>query len=465
MDAVHLRALLLDAAERGVTYLESLNDRPVYPDEEAIARLTEALRSSLQERPTEAAEVLEFIDAFGSPATVACAGGRYFGFVTGGALPATVAANWLAGAWDQNCFNFVSSPAVALFEDAALRWLKDALQLPAAAEGALVTGATMANFTCLAAARHDVLQRAGWDVERRGLFGAPEIRVIVGEEVHGTVLKVLAMLGLGRDRVVRVPVDEQGRMLVEALPQIDGPAIICVQAGNVNSGAFDPADLIAEAQERGAWVHVDGAFGLWARASQRLASLARGLESADSWATDAHKWLNAPYDCGVALVRSREALRAAMAISGAYLLLGEERNAIDVTPDSSRRARAIEVWAALKSLGRSGLAALIERNCTQAHWLAEQLRRAGCAVLNEVVLNQIVVSFGDDEINRRVLGAIQRSGELWCGGTNWRGRHAMRISVSSWATTQADLELALAAILRARDAGSTTPPGCSSTSG
>jgi glutamate/tyrosine decarboxylase-like PLP-dependent enzyme len=451
MNPAYLRPLLLDAAERGASYLEGLNDKRVFPDDDAIARLADALESSLPEAPAEAADVLEFIDTFGSPATVACAGGRYFGFVTGGALPATVAANWLAGAWDQNCFNFVSSPAVALFESAALRWVKDALHLPAQAEGALVTGATMANFTCLAAARHSVLQRAGWDVESRGLFGAPEIKVIVGEEVHGTVLKVLAMLGLGRDRVVRVPADEQGRMLLAALPQIDGPAILCVQAGNVNSGAFDPPELIAAAQRQGAWVHVDGAFGIWARASQRLDSLARGFESADSWASDAHKWLNTPYDCGVALVRSREALRAAMAISGAYLLLGEERNAIDVTPDSSRRARAIEVWAALKSLGRSGLAAMIERHCTQARWLAEQLRQAGCAVLNDVVLNQIVVSFGDDGFNGRVLSAIQRSGELWCGGTHWRGRQAMRISVSSWATTQSDLNRALAAILRERD--------------
>jgi glutamate/tyrosine decarboxylase-like PLP-dependent enzyme len=448
MNAAHLRALLLEAAERGVRYLEGLDDRPVFPRPESIARLTSALQSPLPEQPTGAADVLEFIDAFGSPATVACAGGRYFGFVTGGALPATVAANWLAGAWDQNCFNFASSPAVALFEDAALRWVKDVLQLPADAEATFVTGATMANFTCLAAARHSVLQRVGWDVERRGLFGAPEIAVLVGEEVHGTVLKVLAMLGLGRERVVRVPVDEQGRMLATALPRIDGPTIVCVQAGNVNSGAFDPADLIAEAKKRGAWVHVDGAFGLWARASRRLAPLARGVESADSWATDAHKWLNVPYDCGVAVVRAREALRAAMAISGAYLLLGEERNAIDVTPDSSRRARALEVWAALKSLGRSGLAEMIERNCAQAQWLAEQLRKAGYVVLNDVVLNQIVVSFGDDGVNARVLNAIQRSGELWCGGTDWRGRQAMRISVSSWATTQADLERALAAIVR-----------------
>jgi len=442
--------LLLDAAERGIRYLESLDTREVYPLAASIERLSAALEGPLPEQGAEAAEVLSFIDTLGSPATVACAGGRYFGFVTGGALPATVAANWLAGAWDQNCFNFVSSPAVALFEEAALRWLKEALHLPPSAEGTLVTGATMANFTCLAAARHEVLRRVGWDVESRGLFGAPEISVIVGDEVHASILKVLAMLGLGRDRIRRVPVDRQGRMRADLMPDVVGPTIVCIQAGNVASGAFDPAREIIARVEGNAWVHVDGAFGLWARASARLAGLAEGFEAADSWTTDAHKWLNVPYDSGVALVRKPEALRGAVSTSAAYLLLGTERNAIDVSPDNSRRARGIEVWAALKSLGRVGLAELIERNCAQAHWLAAELERAGCEVLNEVALNQVVVSFGDDARTARTIEALQRSGECWCGGTTWQGRHAMRISISSWATTQADLERTLAAIVAAR---------------
>jgi glutamate/tyrosine decarboxylase-like PLP-dependent enzyme len=451
MRDIDTEPLLRDAAERGIRYLRNLDNQDVFPTPDKLERLERALSEPLQDQAVDASSVLSFIDEFGSPATVACAGGRYFGFVTGGALPATVATNWLAGAWDQNCFNFVSSPAVAMFEIAALRWLKDVLRLPAEAEGAFVTGATMANFTCLAAARHAVLERLGWNVESRGLFGAPEITIVVGEEVHATVLKVLAMLGLGRDRIVRVPVDRQGRMRADRIPDLDGPTIVCLQAGNVSSGAFDPAaEIIPEAKQQGAWVHIDGAFGLWARATARFGSLSEGVEFADSWASDAHKWLNVPYDCGVAFVRDPQALRGAMSISGSYLLLGDERNAIDVTPESSRRARAMEVWAALKSLGRSGLAALVECNCDQAQWLAQRLARAGCTILNDVVLNQVVVSFGDDECNRRTIAALQRSGECWCGGANWQGRHAMRISVSSWATTQSDLERALAAILRAR---------------
>jgi len=316
----------------------------------------------------------------------------------------------------------------------------------------------MANFTCLASARHEVLRRAGWDVERRGLFEAPEITVIVGAEVHASVLKVLAMLGLGRDRVTRVPGDEQGRMRADLIPDISGPTIICLQAGNVNSGAFDPADdIIPYARANGAWAHVDGAFGLWARASGELAPVAKGFDAADSWATDAHKWLNVPYDCGVAFVRAPDSMRGAMSIGGSYLLLGDHREAIDVTPDSSRRARAIDVWAALQSLGRSGLAELIECNVRQAKWLATQLDKAGIEVLNNVVLNQVVVSFGDDERTVDAITALQKSGECWCGGTVWRERRAMRISISSWATSQGDLEIALESILRASNSSGKRP--------
>ncbi len=447
------RTLLNDAAERGIRYLDGLEQRPVFPSQEDIARLATALGDPLPDGPSAADDVLAFIDDFGSPATVANAGGRYFGFVTGGALPVTVATNWLAAAWDQNAFGHLSSPAVALFEQAALRWLKECLELPAEAEGTFTTGATMANFTGLAAARHAVLAKAGWDVGNQSLFGAPEITVIVGEEVHGSVLKVLALLGFGREKLIRVPVDRQGRMRADDLPAIDGPTIVCIQAGNVNSGAFDPAmDIVLSVRKRGAWVHVDGAFGLWARASDDHRSLAAGVELADSWATDAHKWLNVPYDCGAAIVRSPEALRAAMSISGSYLLKGDRRDALDVTPDSSRRARALDVWAALRCLGRSGVAELVDRNCRQAAWLAQKLDDAGANVLNEVVLNQVVVAFGDDDATKRVIGSLQGAGECWCGGTNWQGREAMRISVSSWATTQSDMERSLDAILRAMGA-------------
>jgi len=450
MSSDSIRELLVEAALRSANYIEQLRVREVRADPAAVERLRKALAAPLPSEPSRAGDILAFLDDHGSPATVASAGGRYFGFVTGAALPATVAAQYLASAWDQNCFSFVSSPAVACIESTVLRWLKEALGLPAAAEGALVTGATMANFTCLAAARNWTLQRHGWDVDRQGLFGAPALTVVLGDEAHATIYKVLSMLGLGRERVLRVPADAQGRMRADRFPPITGPAIVCLQAGNVNSGAFDPAEeLIARAHQYDAWVHVDGAFGLWALASAEQAALERAFVGADSWALDAHKWLNVPYDSGIALVRERAALARAMSMSGAYLLPSEHRDAMNFTPDSSRRARAIEIWAALRSLGRSGLAELVSRNCRQAQRIAAELTKAGVDVLNEVVLNQVVVAFGDDERTRRVIARIQDGGTCWCGGTVWRGRAAMRISVSSWATSAEDVERTIAAILAA----------------
>ena len=441
---------LIDAAGRGQAYLDSLATRRVFPDAAAVQRLEDALQIDLPPESAAPADVLRFIDEFGTPATVASAGGRYFGFVTGGALPAALAAHCLATAWDQNCFGRTSSPAAALFEEAALRWLNRIFGMPDGSEGTFVTGATMANFTALAAARHAVLLRAGWDVAERGLRGSPAIEVIVSEEAHSTIHKVLSLLGFGREQIRRAPVDAQGRIVAERLPPIHGPAIVCIQAGNVNAGSFDPAGaIIARTRESGAWVHVDGAFGLWARASPRRAHLMTGFEQADSWATDAHKWLNVPYDCGVTFVRDAAALRAAMSIGGDYLLLGRHRDAIDVTPDSSRRARGLDVWAALRQLGRDGLAALVDRHCEQALWLSGQLSLAGVEVLNEVVLNQVVVAFGDDARTKRVIAALQAAGDCWCGGTRWHGREAMRISISSWATTEDDLEISLRSILNA----------------
>jgi glutamate/tyrosine decarboxylase-like PLP-dependent enzyme len=449
------RELFADAAARAARYLDELSARPVGPLPGSVERLTDALDAPLPEEPGEPAEILAFLDEYGSPATVACAGGRYFGFVTGGALPVTVAAQHLAAAWDQNAFSLVSSPAATCFEAAALRWVKEALDLPAGAEGVLVTGATMANFACLAAARNRVLQQAGWDVDRQGLFGAPAPTIVVGEQTHATHYKVFAMLGLGRDRVRRVPCDDQGRIRADRLPALDGPAIVCVQAGNVNSGAFDPADeIIAWARRSKAWVHVDGAFGLWALASPEHAEQAAGFGAADSWATDAHKWLNVPYDSGIAVVRDPAALRQAMSMSGDYLLTGDPRQRLSFAPDSSRRARGIEVWCALKALGRSGLAELIGRNCRQARKMAAMLRAGGVEILNKVNLNQVVVAFGGEERTKRAIALIQEGGVCWCGATAWRGRAAMRISVSSWATTEDDVERSAAAILEAyRESG------------
>lgn len=450
MSDFNVQALLADAARRAARYLDGLDRRGVGPLPGAVERLAEVLAGPLPPDPSEAAGVLAFLDDYGSPATVASAGGRYFGFVTGGALPATVAAQYLAAAWDQNSFSFTSSPAIANIEAAALRWVKQALGLPEEAEGALVTGATMANFTCLAAARNHLLARQGWDVDRQGLFGAPELTVVVGAEAHASLLKVLSLLGLGRERVVRVEADAQGRLRADRLPAVEGAILVCIQAGNVNSGAFDPAEAVIDwARHCGAWVHVDGAFGLWALADAERAPPVESFRAADSWATDAHKWLNVPYDCGIALVRDREALGRAMSISGAYLLTSEHRDAMNLTPDCSRRARAVEVWAALKSLGRAGLSDLIGRNCRQARRMAELLSAGGAEVLNDVVLNQVVVAFGDDERTQHVVAAVQQGGTCWCGGTRWQGRAAMRVSVSSWATTDTDVERSAAAILEA----------------
>ena len=442
-----MRDLLLQIAERAISYHENLKDRRVSPSPEAIERLAQ-LGGPLPEKPTAALEVAALLDEFGSPATMATAGGRFFGFVTGGALPATLAANWLAGTWDQNGFSYTSSPVASIIEEIALRWLIEILELPSECGGAFVTGATMANFTGLAAARHAVLERAGWDVESDGLFAAPPVQVIVGAEAHPTLFKALGLLGLGRNRVTTVPVDDQGRMRADLLPPITGPAIVCAQSGNVNTGAFDPVDEIcARAHEARAWVHVDGAFGLWASVSPSHAHLRRGVEAADSWATDAHKWLNVPYDSGLTFVRHPQALQSAMSISAAYLPQGERREPFQFTPEASRRARGIEIWAALRSLGRQGIADLIERNCRFAARFAAGLTAAGYRVLNDVVLNQVLVSFGDPEKTRRVIAGIQSDGVCWCGGTVWQGETAMRISVSSWATTEEDVERSLTTIL------------------
>jgi glutamate/tyrosine decarboxylase-like PLP-dependent enzyme len=393
--------------------------------------------------------VLDLLDRIGSPATMATAGGRYFGFVNGGALPASVAATWMASVWDQNAALRAMSPVAAALEDVTLQWACELLQLPASCGGAIVTGATMASFTSLAAARHALLERAGWDVESDGLFGAPPLTVVVSEEVHVSLLKALGMLGLGRRRVHRVPVDDQGRMRVDALPELNNRTIVCTQAGNVNTGSFDPAhEICLRAQDRGAWVHVDGAFGIWAAVSPLYRHLTGGFEQADSWATDGHKWPNVGYDCGIALVRDARALRQAMAVSAAYIATGEQREPSHYTPELSRRARGVELWAALRYLGRQGLADLIERTCGHAKRFAEGLRDAGYEILNDVVINQVLVSFGAPEVTRAVIEKVQGEGTCWCGGTQWQGRTAMRISVSSWATTDQDVETSLAAIQR-----------------
>ncbi len=451
-----MKTLLEDAAARAIAYRESCADRPVAPTPEAVSAVAR-LRETLPEQGADDSDVLTLLDDIGSPASMAMAGPRFFGFVIGSSLPVTVATNWLATAWDQNVVMHEVTPATATIEQVAIGWLVDLLGLPAGSGAGFVTGATVANFTALAAARHRVLADVGWNVEADGLIGAPPVALIVSDEAHPTLFKSLGMLGLGRERVTRVTTDAQGRLRPEKLPRIDGPAIVCTQAGNINTGAFDPTGEICDAvQPAGAWVHVDGAFGLWAAASRTYRPLTAGVEKADSWATDAHKWLNVPYDCGIALVRNPADLAAAMAITADYLMTEtEHRNPSDFTPELSRRGRGIDVWAALRSLGRRGVEQLVDRCCAHARRFAEGLREAGFEVLCDVVINQVLVAFGDDAQTRRVIKAIQAEGTCWCGVTVWQGRTAMRISVSSHATTENDVELSLRAIVEtARKLGS-----------
>lgn len=441
-------AVLRQAAQSAVEYLEKLDSRPVAPTPEAAAALA-TLGGPLPESSAASSEVVRLLSEVGGPATMAISGGRFFGFVIGGCLPAAMAAGWLVNTWDQNAGLWVATPVAAGLEATAVEWAREMLNLPEGTACGVVTGATVANFTALAAARHQLLERAGWDVEADGLFGAPELRVVVGEEAHPSLLKSLAMLGLGSKRVVLVPADRQGRMRADALPHLDERTILCLQAGNVNTGSFDPAAAICpEARAAGAWIHVDGAFGLWAAASRQYAHLVKGFELADSWATDAHKWPNLGYDCGLAFVRDSAALRTAMTLRAAYLERGVRREPSDYTPELSRRARGIELWAGLRQLGRSGMAEVVERTCRHAQRFAAGLKAAGYEILNEVVLNQVLVSFGPAEKTTRVITRLQEEGTCWVGPTVWQGKTAMRISISSWVTSEEDVEQSLAAMLR-----------------
>ncbi len=442
----------MDAGARAARYVSEIGGRSVTPRPDDITRLS-SLGGPLPEEPCDPQAVIALLDEIGSPATVASTAGRYFGFVTGGSLPAALGANWMAGAWDQNGAMRVMSPVSAALEEITLGWLREVLSLPPSTGVGFVTGATMANFSCLAAARHALLERAGWDVEERGLFGAPALTIVVSDEVHVSVLKALSMLGLGRSRVVRLPTDDRGRIQSGSLPPIDERTIVCIQAGNVNTGEFDPAgEICRQARQSNAWVHVDGAFGLWAAAAPARAHLMKGFSEAESWATDCHKWLNVPYDSGLAFVRDPKHLRAAMTVSAAYLQTSDSREPCHYTPEASRRARSIEVWAALRSLGRRGLAEMIERNCRLAARFADTLRAAGYSILNNVVLNQVLVSFGDADATSRVISELQKEGTCWCGGTEWHGQAAMRISVSGWATTEEDVDQSAAAVLRVASA-------------
>ncbi|WP_029117649.1 aminotransferase class V-fold PLP-dependent enzyme [Mycobacterium sp. URHB0044] len=441
------------AATHAEAFLATLDERPVAARVDA-AGVREALGGPLPIRGQDPGAVIDALVAGAEPGLVATAGPRHFGFVIGGALPAALAADWLVAAWDQ-CAAFHSlSPAAAAIEEVASAWTLELLGLPASASVGFVTGGQGANTTCLAAARHAALARVGWDVERDGLIGAPRLRVLCGEQAHATIHTALRLLGLGSETAVRIPADDQGRMdpveLRKALAAGDGPAIVCVQAGNVATGAFDAFEPIADAcAAHGAWLHVDGAFGLWAAAAPATRHLTRGVERADSWAVDAHKWLNVPYDGAMAIVAEPEHHVAAMSLAGPYLVADPgQRDSTNYVPESSRRARAVPVYAAIRSLGRDGVAELIERNCAQARRMAQRLVAIpGAEILNDVVLNQILVRLpGGDDANRAAVAAIQRDGTCWLGGTNWRGEHVLRVSISNWATTDEDIDRSAAAI-------------------
>jgi glutamate/tyrosine decarboxylase-like PLP-dependent enzyme len=444
-----MKELLLDTAERAIKYREEIFNRSVAPSPDAIKRLKE-FEIPFPDISTDPKKVIERLDEVGSPATIGISGSRFFGFVIGGSLPAALAASWLSTAWDQNAGLFIGSPVGTVLEEVCLKWLLEIFDLPRESACAFVTGATMANFTALAAARNFVLKGEGWDVEADGLFNTPPINVIVSEEAHPSLFRSLGLLGLGRERVIKVPVDNQGRMKADKLPPLKKPSIVCVQVGNVNTGSFDPVKEITEiAHESGSWVHVDGAFGLWASASPSKSFLYDGVNKADSWATDAHKLLNVPYDCGLAFVNDAESLRSALSLTAAYLPQGEHREPSQYVPELSRRSRGIEVWAALYSLGRQGLAELVDRTCSLAKQFADGLASAGFEILSDVVFNQVLVSFGSKEYTLKVIEEIQKDGTCWCGGTEWQGKTAMRISICSWATTEDDVKKSLDAILRA----------------
>ena len=428
---IRAKELFEQAKGYAYAYMDGVRDRNVFPTDQATKAL-DIFDEPFPTVPGNPAEILQRLHEYGSPATAAQTGGRYFGFVNGGSVPTALAARWLSDVWDQNTALYIMSPIVSQLESVCEKWLVDLVGLPAGTSAGFVSGSSSATLCGLAAARNELLQRQGWDVNADGLFGAPELRVVVGEQAHATVFKALALLGLGRKRVELVPTDDQGRMLADKMPALDGHCLVIAQAGNVNSGAFDPFDEICEhARSAGAWVHIDGAFGLWAAGSKTKQFLTRGIEKADSWSVDAHKTLNAPYDCGIILCSHREALVTAMQATGSYIHYSEKRDGMLYTPEMSRRARVVELWATLKSLGKEGVEQLVDRLCDHANRFDVELQDRGFRILNEVVFNQVLVACDTPEQTRATLENIQKYGECWCGGAVWNGEPVIRISVCS----------------------------------
>ncbi len=456
-----LGPLLRRTADYAAAYRAGADTRPHRP-QQTFEQSQAAFEAPTPEAGASHDDVISELIALAEPGLAAMTGPRFFGWVIGGSHTAGMAADWLVSTWGQNVGNAYATPAGAAIEETAARWLLDLLDLPRQSSIGFVTGATVANFTCLAAARGEVLRRVGWDCEAQGLFGAPPIHVVLGEEAHSTVFSALKYLGLGNERVIRIPADDQGRMRADAFAEtmrtLDGPIITIAQAGHINSGAFDPIEEIAPiAREKGAWLHVDGAFGLWARATRELKHLARGVELADSWGTDGHKWLQTPYDCGYAIVRHRDAHYRAMSIAASYLPEGDVRHPADYTPELSRRGRGFGTWAMIRALGRAGIEEMVTRNAAQARRMARRLAQApDVEIMNDVVLNQVAVRLGTDldgptadALTQRTIARIQREGECFVGGANWRGRQIIRVSVINAATRDEDIDRAADAILSA----------------
>jgi glutamate/tyrosine decarboxylase-like PLP-dependent enzyme len=455
------KSLLEQARQYAFDYIDGVAERAVFPDAAALQNL-DRFDDPLPDHPQSGADVLALLNDCGAPATVAQTGGRYFGFVNGGVVPTALAARWMADAWDQNPALYVISPVVGKLEQVCEGWLRDLLELPDGTVAGYVSGSSTATMCGLAAARCELLKRQGWDVNAQGLFGAPPIRVIVSEQAHSSVFKALALLGLGKDRIERIPADDQGRIDASRIPDLDACSLLILQAGNVNTGAFDAFARICDpTRKNGAWVHVDGAFGLWARASDKRTSLVNGVELADSWSADGHKTLNTPYDCGIVLCRQRDVLVAAMQASGAYIQYSHNRDPMMHVPEMSRRARAVDLWATLKYLGRSGVGKMIDGMCDRATQFADRLAAQDFRILNEVVFNQVLVAGETPSQTLETLAGIQASGVCWCGGTEWNGDPAIRISVSSWVTTPGDVQRSVDAFVAARSnaRSSSTIPG------
>lgn len=444
------KQVMKQAEQRSFDYLSSVDQRNVYPTQAALDGLR-GFDEALPEHGCDSSQTLAMLDTLGSPATVVTNGPRYFGFVVGAALPAAAAAERLMLAWDQGAAMAMTSPACASIEEVARRWLLEILDLPSESGIGFGTSATACGLTCLTVARSQLLRRAGWDLHEQGVHGAPLIRVVVSETVHVTILKALRILGFGQQQIIKAPVDQHGRIDPERLPALDAMTILCLQAGEVNTGEFDPfSALIPRARQAGAWVHVDGAFGLWARASALKQAHTAGVEEADSWTVDGHKWLNTPYDCAMSICRDADALAQAMNSDAAYAS-GSKNAQKNLTLEFSRRARGVPVWAALRNLGKSGVAAMVERHCAMARELATLLKGAGLNVLNRVVLNQVVVQGRTDHETTAIRLAVEKSGEAWFGPTVWKGNAAFRISISSWRTEKADIDRLFLAIVKARD--------------